>query len=75
MDHYFEIWNFFHIRFYLLLQYIVLFVTGVNFGKEISSSLSGIDDLYYFIQLLLVRHQFKIAFFNELRQDPHSAIK
>ncbi|XP_073257117.1 trafficking protein particle complex subunit 11-like [Porites lutea] len=26
-------------------------------------------------QLLLVRHQFKIAFFNELRQDPHSAIK
>ncbi|XP_022802428.1 trafficking protein particle complex subunit 11-like [Stylophora pistillata] len=26
-------------------------------------------------QLLLVRHQFKVAFFNELRQDPHSAIK
>ncbi|KAJ7378712.1 Trafficking protein particle complex subunit 11 [Desmophyllum pertusum] len=26
-------------------------------------------------QLLLVRHQFKVAFFNELRQDPHSAVK
>ncbi|KAK2574270.1 Trafficking protein particle complex subunit 11 [Acropora cervicornis] len=26
-------------------------------------------------QFLLVRHQFKVAFFNELRQDPHSAIK
>ena len=67
--------NFFYIRFYLLLPYIVLFVTGVNFGKEISSSLSAINSLCYFIQLLLVRHQFKIAFFNELRQDPHSAIK
>jgi len=24
---------------------------------------------------LFVRHQFKIAFFNELKQDPHTAVK
>jgi len=28
-----------------------------------------------FLQLLFVRHQFKIAFFNELKQDPHTAVK
>jgi len=27
------------------------------------------------VQLLFVRHQFKIAFFNELKQDPHTAVK
>jgi hypothetical protein len=26
-------------------------------------------------QLLFVRHQFKIAFFNELKQDPHTSLK
>lgn len=26
-------------------------------------------------QLLFVRHQFKIAFFNELKQDSHTALK
>lgn len=54
------------------LYYLLLVLTP---GIKISCSLSGINDLCYFIQLLLVRHQFKIAFFNELRQDPHSAIK
>jgi len=27
------------------------------------------------VQLLFIRHQFKIAFFNELKQDPHTAVK
>lgn len=30
---------------------------------------------YSTFQLLFVRHQFKIAFFNELKQDTHTAIK
>ena len=58
--------------FYNTLFYLLLVLT---LETKISSSLTGINDLCYFIQLLLVRHQFKIAFFNELRQDPHSAIK
>lgn len=38
-------------------------------------TLAGNQSSYYVFQLLFVRHQFKIAFFNELKQDTHTAIK
>lgn len=34
-----------------------------------------IFDIFLSLQLLFVRHQFKVAFFSELKQDTHTAIK
>lgn len=43
--------------------------------RSVGTQMCSVHCTWLCVQLLFVRHQFKIAFFNELKQDPHTSVK